>query len=369
MADAPDPELSRLEQEIKRAQREADLAELLKKKAQAEKDVLTAQLPQSSVTALEGKVAIDDKLTIEVEILAHAAMCRIAGQIARDIATKATAGETVVIYSERDLGLLSRLRAAGFEIDNLVARYKALLRDEVSLVLPELFLPVAAGAVLKSVIDVLALFRTDTEIKGKSLTFDEAALVAEITRQLPGNPPPRIIYPALHLPGRLAPDGGSDLLKRLRELSSLRSEAEQKIRDYESKSDDDKKKDPFGPKVAPLKALHTEYDKLAATLMATDEKTGHSGLTLLLKAEVLSTEVSNGRILFLKALAGGGMNMTTRNLFTGSKVYHSGGAIIAYILFDNKGAITLSRTLYSYQGRVQPSQISNNFPSDNEAHP
>ena len=43
----------------------------------------------------------------------------------------------------------------------------------------------AATSIAGSVIDLLALFRTDTEIKGKSFNVEEDALVAEVFRAWP----------------------------------------------------------------------------------------------------------------------------------------------------------------------------------------
>jgi hypothetical protein len=49
-------------------------------------------------------------------------------------------------------------------------------------------------------------------------------------------------------------------------------------------------------------------------------------------------------VLLVKA-TGGGENLTTRNLFTGGKMFHSGTSILTYLLFTNKGELALSDVL------------------------
>jgi len=76
-------------------------------------------------------------------------------------------------------------------------------------------------------------------------------------------------------------------------------------------------------------------------------------LRQLLRAEALNRMIQNDPktgILQLKVLDAGGSQRITRNLILGSKIRHSGGAIVSYLLFDKMGVVHSSEMFYYHTG-------------------
>jgi tetratricopeptide (TPR) repeat protein len=351
--------------------KEKERADLEKAKAQAERDALEARLPKTEAKALEGKITIDTDVVIESQIMAHKSMLGIAEEISKEIKEAESNLKRVIIYNERDINVLAHYQAIKSQIEFLKKRYDQLLPKpevEMKLGIPALLAPEVGTTLIKSVIDLISLFRTDTDIKGKPVTIEEVALVSEVTRKVKDQYRDiEIVYPMVYLPGLLSTGiaGAPEILKNIFVVSDLKAKADQFILEVQSK-EDQKQDAATKSKVLQLKALNEQFEKLASYLTTTDEKTGINGLTVLLKAEVLSTNINKegSSILYLKILNAGGNNKITRNLFTGSKLYHSGGSIVSYILFDKSGMIKASGTLYNDLGYTKADKISNNFKPD-----
>jgi hypothetical protein len=316
-----------------------DKAEAEKAAAEAEKATLQATLPTSETKPLEGKTTIDDNVVIETYVQAHAAMKTIASRIAKQIKSKA------VVYNERDTYLLSHYLALSAQMAQLQARYDTLVPEgaKAAAAVPALLIPMVASAFLRSVADVIALTRADVEIKGKPVTVEEAALVAEIARHAPD----KIVYPFLGVPKALADAIGGQqptkIISALTALTQSRNLADQKLISFDAESDDDKKKDPLKDKVAAIKALNEQTDKLLSQVAVVDEKTGVNDLALLVRAEVLLSDLrlADVDLLFLKVLAAGGNNLTKRTLWS-SSYKANGGCVAAYILARPDGTIKAS---------------------------
>jgi hypothetical protein len=157
-----------------------------------------------------------------------------------------------------------------------------------------------------------------------------------------------VIYSALSVPGLLiSPDyNSSDLLKDFRKIATLRQQSGIEVAAFDAKDAAAKNTDPDKEKIAQLKSLNAEYDQLLTGTGQIDGKTNISALSVLLKGELLMRKMSRAEcaVLLVKA-TGGGENMTTRNLFTGGKMFHSGTSILTYLLFTNNGELALSDVL------------------------
>jgi hypothetical protein len=112
-------------------------------------------------------------------------------------------------------------------------------------------------------------------------------------------------------------------------------------------------------KIERLKAINSQYDQIAASLAAVDPASGLTSLSLLLRAEALAEKVRTGSVLYFKVNASGGNNRTSRNIFTGTKISHSGGTVVSYILFEADGSIRRSGTKHQYT----PYRKAENIPS------
>jgi hypothetical protein len=188
--------------------------------------------------------------------------------------------------------------------------------------------------ILRSVADFFALFRTNTTINNFSVTLPEEALVAQLSRQFQSNTTRsvRVFYPAGYsLDVNIVMD-------ELNQLIELKNKAEERIA----------ASSPNDPIVTKLNVLNNKADEAISVISKPE--------TLVALAKGASTAkalaAADSYVLLLKT-EGGGSNRTTRNLFFGSRLRHSGGAIVNYILFNTQGEIVTSNTLYYHTGYVR----------------
>lgn len=352
--------------ELEEAKRAAALAEELKKARTA--------LPEPEAKALEGKLTIDEKVTIESQTLAYESMTKIAAQIAKEV--KAANAPRIVIYHDKDMASLLELRTflaqakaiqQAFEDATPKPARRGNLEFAVESVIATGALAVTAA---KTLVDLVALFRTDTAITGVEVTLDDTALAASVGHSLGGV----VFYPQVQ-PLDFSSHAAftkSEVVTVLDGLHKARQDAEAAVkRETEALettvADEDARKTAADLLKEPLTKADALYQPFRDALFKADD-TGTNALARLLRAEVLASrlEENGSHLLYLKVVKAGGSNRITRNLFTGSKLWHSGGAIVTYLLFRSDGSIAASNTLYRHSGYKRfeaPDDLE--FPLDN----
>jgi len=107
--------------------------------------------------------------------------------------------------------------------------------------------------------------------------------------------------------------------------------------------------------LAKLKAANQRIEQAVQAFVATSEKQPISPLLQLVRLERLATAIAapNAYILTLKAVAGGGSRVTTNNFWRGPKVFHSGGAVLAYTLMGASGQYIKGGVLDTHSGYFQ----------------
>lgn len=371
----PDGEETPKDTELEQLKREKEIEKLKTEIEEEKRKRLRDALPKSETKALDGKTTVTE-LALPGQILAYSSASQVAKRLATDLQAaepKMVAGSTLIIYSEREFGSVAAFHAVKGQIEAMQEGYENSLPQAEMLAfsaLPAALLaPEVATTLLKSVADLMALFRTETEIKGFAVTVEELAVVSELARALPKAPTLTVIYTPAYLPvSFLANPQNSDLVRKLSLVQRSRRRAGEIVAGFERLSEEDKKKHPLKDKIPILKALNEQTDKLSSALSTVDEKTGLNLLTVLLKAESLKNRLvdTNSHVLLLKVHLGGGSNKTTRNLFTGTKLRHSGGVIITAMTFDPQGAIAFSKTYfcvskYTKFDDTKPWQYIDNF--------
>ena len=215
--------------------------------------------------------------------------------------------------------------------------------------------------VVKSIIDTISLFRTETEIKGKKVEIVYEALVADLVMALKSNNL-KPIYPPFQT------NVSDGLLSSVLELLKLKKIAEGIINGAENSNKSDI--------IEYLKNLNSQVDKMMEVLTTWLFK--FFKYSIILQGEILDNIVGEGAdniygeevdestyILYLRIVYAGGNNRVKRNILW-SELSHSGGAIITYFLLDKEGDIKLSKTLYNlspykkFDSEVRMSE-SNNF--------
>jgi hypothetical protein len=247
-----------------RLQEQKRLLELQKDIELAKKAIRDAQPqpPTPTATPLAGDTTLDPNVKLEVEMVAYLAMSDIASRIAAEVKGQSS-GKNLAIYDAQVVKdwrfYRALLPAFKVQVDDLIKNYQTLLcknpaefstpgfkdmcpkptQDSMNAdAMPFSILPKAFSAgtdILKSFIDLTALFRTDTKIEGKSVTIDESAMVAEVFRALKKTTggPVKLYYPEV-FPPRLTEN--SPTVTRIGLLFLYKIEADERIK----KKGDDK---------------------------------------------------------------------------------------------------------------------------------
>lgn len=297
----------------------------------------TSTATPPDVTALPGTRAVDEKVTIEAAILAYESLDSAAGNIAGVVQSK-SGGSPVVVHSEKDATAAIGFRAFRTQVTNLTAAFDGIAKPAASEASAQ-SLAVAIGGVTlvaKAVIELLALFRTNVDVKGVAITPDETALIAEVGGRLANlgvktYVPSIVPFPAV---GTLV----QELLAGL--LTADQKAAARIAGDAAAKADYD--------------ALHAVATALTAEL----SKASADGATLmatLLRGEGFAAfaEARQPVTLFLKILQAGGDNRLRQSLLPTKGIEYSGGAIVDYLLFGHDGAVLAGATLEGYSGGVK----------------
>lgn len=104
-----------------------------------------------------------------------------------------------------------------------------------------------------------------------------------------------------------------------------------------------------------LKSANQRADQVLLGFIATTEKQPISPLIQLIKSERLATMLNKPSTyaLNLRAVAAGGNTVATNNFWTGPKLFHSGGAVLAYTLIASDGHFVGGGVLDSHTGYVR----------------
>ncbi|ODS40884.1 hypothetical protein BEH94_11105 [Candidatus Altiarchaeales archaeon WOR_SM1_SCG] len=342
--------IKELKKELEKIELQRKISEARKAIAESQKATFKAKLPDLDVKALEGNLTIDDNVDIECQILTYKAMSEIASQISSEIKGMDAKPTQVIICNQNAFGSMLSYKTFIKQINLLKEQYDTTIttieKARVAKIGALIATPMAAmtaGAILESLVDLVSLFKIDTDIKGKKVDIVEEALFAEVARELKSKGI-EAIYPVF------INTVSDELLNAISDLSKLKEEADQKIAEV---GEDDHFKD----EVAFLKDLNKQYEKILISLIGVDEKTGiNSRLETLIKGERLIAELGkpNTDILYLKAVAGGGNNKVKRSFWWWcNTLSHSGGAIITYFLISKEGVIKASKNLYKTTGYRQ----------------
>jgi hypothetical protein len=89
-----------------------------------------------------------------------------------------------------------------------------------------------------------------------------------------------------------------------------------------------------------------------------------SSVTTPPENDTVNWKQSTWYVLNLKALESGGGVMSRSNLFSGTRVYFSGGAIATYALFQIDGNFVCSANVYDYDGYVRDKDFPERFRTD-----
>ncbi|MBW4422778.1 MAG: hypothetical protein KME13_26975 [Myxacorys californica WJT36-NPBG1] len=299
-----------------------------------------ASQPSTGLTppkASEGKIDItgdEREKPIENQILAYQSLKEASQALTKSILTRIPANSNVLIYDEnslKDYAFYSLLETLNRDYSELINKENPGEGSSFTL----LDTPIAA---LKSIIEVLTPFITDITITGVNLDVPKVALVAQVAGSLTKKNL-KVLYPELYTSDKTSIQKA---LESVRALSTLKNQAN---RELEAPSDKDK-----------LASLNAQSDELMKLLSSSDIETRKRAIASLVKGYKISNFLSErgreGHILYTTDILANGTQQTKRNFFF-TQLRHSAGVAVTYILFNPRGEIEASDTLYSHTGFVR----------------
>jgi hypothetical protein len=357
---------------------------------------MLAMIVPSDLKPPEGTLKVDGDHPMESQILAYRSL----NQAANAIAAKVLEAKPtqVLIHADADVSALFGLQAFMAQLDLIEAEFdkdiqlaKTALADAKTVADGQLLAqaagfmlaPMVIGTVIRSAVDLLAMFRTDITLKYKDLTIGDLALVAAVSGCLCEHIP--VYNPTLLSPHPF--DMSSAIVKRLEDLTGLQRNLEnqqtavanlqarlkQQIDELsdqiktmasatplqnsgKTERDRIKRQEQFDRLAAVNSNLSTaiiSFANLKAGLLKSDDASGMNALTKIIRAEKFKAAAgTNSHILVLKMAAAGGGFQTKKKALGSTDISYSGGSIVEAFLFDPTGKIAYAATLPFYTGFV-----------------
>lgn len=443
--------LARLQSESALAKAEAEIAASRAAIAKSHAEAVTATFPTDKITPLEGNATVKD-YSFPPQLLAYSASEQMTSSLAAEVCAairRASAGgckgATVLVYqasenftaqraaykqllirSQKIGGNFVRLDADLKQITDAVrdlapppeaaAEFIAKARDELQGPQPMATPPAiekssdgaattglkalgplsaagdtltAVNSTLQTVLQLIALFRTNTDIIGTTVKLDPDALLAQYAHALQSSGTGlRVAYPTL-LTGNDSTilESFNSMAEKQSFMSGRLAQIDLGIASLETRQkvveEQIKLQLPLGPnpseaiakqQALALKLAYQVYHAFAVVLLpdlkqqisgvvqmavtldknlqTPDEKTGISPLGNMIRLEraIHLLEQRNTYCLLVKVVDGGGATKTTKNLFTGTKITHLGGAVFISTLINNSGGVLYTNVSKGFLG-------------------
>lgn len=344
----------------------ARLAELQAEKAiaEAKRALENVGAPTPQTTALQGSLTVDSTALIESQIAVFDRLPELTKRFVESIPTSVT-GSILVLHDRDNAALLAAqvfATRAGMIQQTYSFIKEGAATDSANL---------SAGAALaglgtattavRAVADFVALFRQDVQFQGRPVSVSTEAVVAAFANGLRGRSPALDVYAPESVAGsgfaKIA-DASDALVKmHLAPIETVRYEAIAEVEKLAPGKPNDA--DPAIAGQAEKKARYTRlladaetaYQALFSFLNAVDEKTGLSGMAVVLRGLYLEKQMearADASILRVRVEAAGGTYVLRKSLWF-SRVDASGGIAISYTLTAaGDGKILASGTLQDY---------------------
>lgn len=334
----------------------------------SKKAIADAKFPKLDFTPVSGEAKNDGDLT-ENSLLAYCALRDATKSVAARMAQLQSSHKPInriLLLSNPDVQALLSLQTVLFALENLEKGYEEIEKEANRIPRPgvrSLAVP-AAIALGGLALQVATLFRTNTSLTGKNVMLDEMTVLnamrdALLENTVTVNKP--IVWSSSIGFGIKSASGlkQAGFYKRIYDINeNERKRIDQTLLEREANYPaDDKANAALVKWIAAVRsrfiALNLELDTLVSGITKADE-TGQTALQTLLKAEAIEKVRTQADtwILTLKAVALGGNNLTTQNFFT-TRLYHSGGTLLTYEVYDHTGLQLAGSTVPAHTGYVR----------------
>jgi hypothetical protein len=261
-ASSPTPDV-----ELDEEKRRAALAEEKKKTEVAEKDAAEARRARlkaeteplgdpTKVAVPTGGVTTDDRGFVEVEMLSKEASRDITRRLTEGLcgSDAFSKGDTLVIYNSNEMAgvalyrsMVKQLRKFNSDFSKAESEFvrvdsatnpKSQSADAMDFVgLGAIAIPGVATGIVKSVAELINLFRSDTEFKNKDVAIPEDMVVSYLVSNLREQKKckPSVYYPSLYTPELFRDDAESALLGVLGDLGKARAKSNLNIQKVDAR--------------------------------------------------------------------------------------------------------------------------------------
>lgn len=314
-----------------------------------EKSYISESSP-SLPKGLEGSISVDQNQSIEASVAAYKTLNEVSLLIVDEIKEFLTEDRAVLLLNDTDTTALSGWSVFIADLTLLTDQLKQhATAQEIS----GAALFSGVGTVTKAAADIMALFRTDTEFKARSVTISDEALIAEVGKALGKR---KKFYPsvfpawsaratevAVHVSAlrQVRDEAKARHLDRLKTIETLAATAATE----EDKAAVNAARIRLESKWA---ELDSSYTAISNSLAKRDPATGLTPLAQLARGLWLSEQLSGSdgattpRGLVLRVLHSGGTYVLKKTFWSGTTMRQSGGVIAQYFLIDGDGEILSS---------------------------
>lgn len=341
-----------------------------------------------------GKIAfkVDENPIFEVIDLTYQALTEIAVKAGELVRPHSSKYDRIVVFDGPDFSALSRLRLYREEAKIALANYEKLMRDvedyansrkavsgqdlekEVNIageqegrrrpitdpLITAFSMPQLAGAAIKSVAEVISLFRSETEMSESKMNIDQRTVNAVIAGALLKDGRPRLYDTANFVPeyelGTADTESFYSTVSKLRRAMAVVAYLE----DAASQPTTQERNDPkLRRLLASIRMMKKQLEMLSFSIEPDPnpekekEKAALTEFRAMVRAEQLDKFITGGSnvgILKAKVLSSGGSRRERKNLMLGTRNDYSGSAVIEIALYDLDGTPRFSEVLSHHTG-------------------
>lgn len=324
----------------------------------------------------------DAKPIFEVIDLSYDALNEVAGRVRDRMAPFAAGYDRIVIFDEQDFAALSRYRMYREEAKLTLANYAKLLKEveafaeksrknspfqpesadgkRLNPLITMLGLPGISGSAIKSVAELMSLFRSETEITQSSLQIEQRTVNSVMAGILLNDVRLKVYNSAQFVPEYDL--GINDQESFYQTVSKLRAAAAIVfyLEEAASKEKSTERGDPdFARLLASIRMMKRQLNMLSFSIEPDPipekdtEKAIYTEFRSMVRAEKLEKFITAGRnvgILKLKVLSSGGSHRERKNLLLGTRNDYSGSVVIEVALYDLDGTMRLSEVIKHHTG-------------------
>ena len=378
----PLSKIEQIEQERLLIQKETELLKARAEYLKAYSDAAGGSTVTRDTSGGKTTFTTEEKPILETVALSYEALDEIAGKVESRFRPFAEKYSRVVLFYEPDFLALSRYRLYREEARQALANYETLAQavedeakrlknsdkafgiesvnpDRGGALVTALGLPSVAGSALKSVAELISLFRTDQTITQSVGVVDTKSLNSVIAGTLLKSGNGLAVYnPEQFVPeydiGVADPTSFYETLGRVRAAEAYIDyflEATTKIPQRQQDGE------PLGRLIASAKIIKKHLRTLSFNIVPdptpVPEKADFTEFRSMVRAEKLERFLKGGgaaAILKVRLLSSGGSRRESRNLILGTKTDYSGSAVIEMALYDTDGTMRLSEVIMHHTG-------------------